>query len=69
MCVYRRINIDYKLVFDADQHPEVHLTGSDCSFAVICKESTIFHGHLRTYLIITQSKIEELVRNLDKNII
>ncbi len=31
-----------KLVFDANQYPEVHLAGNDYSFARICKERTDF---------------------------
>ncbi len=42
MCVYRRINDGSKSVFDADQHPEVHLAGNDYSFALIRKESKNF---------------------------
>ncbi len=69
MYVYWRINDDSKLFFDADQHPEVHLAGNDLSFALICKESTIFHGHLWIYLNVTKSKIDELVQNMDRNVI
>ncbi len=69
MHVYRRINDGSKLIFDADQHPEVHLARNDYSFAPICKESTIFHGCLWIYLTVTQSKIDELVRNVDRNVI
>ncbi len=42
--VYWRINDGSKLVFDADT--EVHLVRNDYGFALICKESTIFYGHL-----------------------
>ncbi len=43
MYVYRRINDGSRTIFDADQHPEVHLTRNDYSFALICKESTKAH--------------------------
>ncbi len=66
---YRRINDGSKLVFDADQHPEVHLAGNDYSFTLICKENTIFHIHLWIYLMGTQSKINELVQNMDRNVV
>ncbi len=68
MYVYPKINGGSKLLFDADQHPEVHLAGNDYSFALICK-SIIFHAHLWIYLTVTQSKMDELVRNTDKNVI
>ncbi len=47
-CIYAhwRINDGFKLVFDVDQHPEVHQGGNDYSFALICKESTTFPGYL-----------------------
>ncbi len=61
MYVYWRINDGSKLVFDADQHPKVHLARNEYSFALICKESTTFHGHFQIYLTVTQSKIDELV--------
>ncbi len=69
MYVYWRINDGSKLFFDVDHHPKVHLAGNDHSFAVICKRSTIFHGHLWIYLTVTQSKIYELVQNLNRNVI
>ncbi len=58
-----------KLVFDADQHPQACLAKNDHSFDLIYKESTTFHGHLQLYLTVTQSKIDELVQNMDKNVI
>ncbi len=61
MWVYWRTNDGSKLFFDADKHPEVHLAGNDHNFALICKGSTIFHGHLQIYLTVTQSEIDELV--------
>ncbi len=63
------INDDSKLVSDADQHPKAHLAGNYYSFARICEESKIFYGHLWIYLTVTQSKIDELARNVDKNVI
>ncbi len=58
-----------QLFFDGDQHSEVHSAGNDHSLALICKGSTIFYGHLRIYLAVTQSKIEKLVQNTGKNVI
>ncbi len=55
--------------FDADQHSEVYSAGNDYSFALFCKESTTFRGHHRIYLTVTQSKIDELVRNVNKNVV
>ncbi len=49
--------------------PEVCLVGNDYSFALICKESTILHGHIWIYLIVTQSKIDELVQNRNENVV
>ncbi len=40
-----RINDDYELIFNADQHPEAHLAGSDYSLALIFKESTKKHTY------------------------
>ncbi len=42
MYVYRRLNDGFKSVFDANQHPEVHLAGNGNSVAQICKEITDF---------------------------
>ncbi len=67
--VYRLINDGFKSVFDVNQQPEVHLAGSDYSFALIGKENLIFKGHLWIYLTVTQSSIDELVRNVEKNVI
>ncbi len=39
MHVYWRINDDSESIFNADQHPKVHLAGNDYSLALICKES------------------------------
>ncbi len=43
MRVYWPITDDSESIFDADQHPEVHLVGNDYSLALICKESTKKH--------------------------
>ncbi len=45
MPVYWRINDDSESIFDADQHPEVHLAGNDYILALICKESTKTHAY------------------------
>ncbi len=45
MHVYCRINDDSESIFDADQHPEVHLAGNDYSLALIYKESTKTHTY------------------------
>ncbi len=37
------INGGSRSIFDADQHPEVHLSGNDCSFALIYKENAKAH--------------------------
>ncbi len=45
MYVYRWINDGFRLIFDADQHPEVHLAGNDYSFALNCVEGTKEHTY------------------------
>ncbi len=45
MYIYWRINDDSESIFDADQHPEVHLVGNDYSLALISKENTKKHTY------------------------
>ncbi len=43
MYFYWRMNDDSDSIFDAEQHPEIHLAGNYYSLALICKESTNTH--------------------------